>query len=178
MHAYEFGKPFVEGQTSWPDGPFYNYGKGTHNLTIFLATPSTAEMESIRFGKAQFAVTVKDGIIFLLFKFGDAPWMDCPYQWWLNSPANRTLPPKEVGLTEGALMQIILVDAATGIIQALRAIGMAHETTLALHAAIRKQARTAWLGRADHGKRLEKVYKRYTTVDLVNDASSDFRKIS
>lgn len=163
LHTYEVGRPFIPGQTSWPDGTAaYNYQAGQHALTLFLGSPSHAEVADARIGKAEFGLVVEPPVLFLLYRFGRAiPWSDAPYTWHMASPERRTIP-DTTGLVEPrALLSVVLVDAHTGIIRALRAVSFSPALTAALHLAIREQAEAPWVGQVAYDAALAELYRRY-----------------
>jgi hypothetical protein len=84
-----------------------------------LATPSDAEIQDIRMGTALFA-WVDDGgpVAVLCCRFGSLPWMDAPHEPWKEKQADRGAPAGTAG--SSLVLNVVLVDASTGIIQALR----------------------------------------------------------
>ena len=64
-------------------------------------------------------------------------------------------------------MWVSLVDASTGILLTFRIVSLSPEFTMALHNAIRGQARTAFNGLADHEKRVARVRRRYPTTEAL-----------
>jgi hypothetical protein len=67
---------------------------------------------------------------------------DCSYQWHRVSPEERSQPPawEETSPELRALLTIILVEASTGIILALRSVSYSPAFTRSLHRAIADQA--------------------------------------
>ncbi len=167
MHLYVTGQPYHPGRTSWPEAVEYNFREGAHELRLFFPDPSPGEIAGVESGPAEFALLAEREAIFLLFQFGGGqpgrglPWSDAPYNWWLNPPELRTLPNPEPGPDERALLHVYLIDAATGILAAQRALTFSPAFTAALHAAIRRQARSAWEGPAAYDKALARLYRRY-----------------
>ena len=147
----------------------YNYSQGGHHVTVALPNMIEREEQELRSGSPQFALTVESGIIFLLSKFGEMPWMDAPFHWWLNPPALRMTPPS-VGPNERVLVAITAVDSVTNLVRVLRAVTPSHELSRALHEAIRRQARSSWKGEANYDRQLAKVYRQFTTPDLLSQA--------
>lgn len=172
-HLYEVGKPYHPGRTSWPEAVTYNFRDGEHELLFFLADPTRMELDSIRRGPAEFAVTEVDGLLFLLFQFAPGiPWSDAPYEYWLNAPEHRTVPvaPQEMSENMRALLNVFLVDARTGILLAMRAISLPLNVTRTLHTAIGRQVDRGAL--PDYDSRLARVMGRQSTADLLRSASA------
>jgi hypothetical protein len=78
----------------------------------------------------------------LHYRFGDL-YGTAPYTWHL-APEQARMPPPDEGLTGHIPLLTLLVDAATGILRAMRFATMSPTVTQALHAAIRAQAATVW----------------------------------
>jgi hypothetical protein len=146
----------------------YNFRDGAHELLLWLGSPSPAEVADIRQGEAEFALVVEPPVIVLLYRFGRSiRWSDAPYSWHRVPAGQRTLPePLPEGEEGRALLQIVLVDAATGIVRALRAVTLAPAFTAALHLAIREQARQPWDSNA-YDRALQRLYARYPTSEAM-----------
>ncbi|HXB72400.1 MAG TPA: hypothetical protein VNY05_29450 [Candidatus Acidoferrales bacterium] len=90
FRAFLPGKPRLAPTTN------YNFRGGQDELLLILDEFSDREIEAVRRGAAEFALLVHRGIIFLLYRFGDAiPWSDCPYSIWLIKPEEQTAPQNE-----------------------------------------------------------------------------------
>ena len=180
LHHYEVGKPCVAGRTSWSEAAEYNYRAGQHELRLFWRHPMPAEIQAVKHGRVDFALLVEKDIIFLLFRFGNAvPWSEAPYSWHLvkrKVPGEADLPEPH-GSSEGRdLLTIILVNAATGIIEALRVVSWSPAFSAALRLAIRDQAARPWPGDVEHQRQLNNAYRRWpTSAAMVRDATSRTR---
>jgi hypothetical protein len=172
-HVLEVGKPYISGRREWPEGVEYNFRAGEHELCFFFRSPPRIEVEALLRGEAEFALVVDGPVIFLMYRFGEAiNWSDAPYSWHLVPQDQRTLPDPE-GPATRALLQIILVDAASGLILALRVVTFSPTFTRALHAAIRAQAENTWGGRAAYHAAFADLYRCYpTSADLLRCAGA------
>ena len=173
-HVYAVGRPYIPGRTAYPEATQYTYDAGGHELLLILSRPSAREVSAIRSAEAEFALVVDGDLIVFLYRFGDGlPWSDQPYSWHLVPPERRRLPPssEEIGLSPSAepraLLAVILVDADTGIVRALRQITLSPALTTALHLAIRDQAARPWPGQAAYDLQLARLYARYPTTDAL-----------
>ena len=169
LFSYAVGEPFginFGGQETIT----YNYTRGGHQVTVAMPNMTSREEQELRFGVVRFALTERDGIIFLLYKFGDLPWMDTSYQWWLNPPALRALPPDRPRAR--TLVVLTAVESVTSVVRVIRAVTPSQELSQALHQAIRRQARSAWKGADAHDRQLAKIYGRFTILDLLAQASA------
>lgn len=164
MHRYAVGEPYTE-RTHWPELAQYNYRGGEHELVLFFDRPTSKETQAVRKEVVEFALFIERRLIVMLYRFGTAiPWSDAPYSIHLVPSEQRTLPPA-TGPAEQALLHIVLVDASSGIIRALRVVSLVPEFTQALHRAIREQAEMPFT-RADYNGELESLFARYSSAEL------------
>jgi hypothetical protein len=170
-HLYQVGRPYIPGRAGFPEGVEYNFRAGEHELLFFFYSPSRAEVKALRTGECEFALAVEGPVIFLLYRFGTAiNWSDAPYSWHLIPPDQCTLPEAQ-GPDTRALLQIIVVDAVSGLLLALRVVTFSPTFTGALYAAIRAQAENSWVGQAAYDAALADLYRRYpTSADLLKRA--------
>lgn len=164
MPVYEVGKLFSS-RTSWPEMAQYHYMAGEHHLHVFMRQPSEIEVKATKTGMAEFALVVEQDIIFLLYQLSPIPWSDAPYSWHMVPADQRTLP-ADVPQGKGALLTVMLIDATTGIIKAIRAVGLGTNFTNTLHAAIRDQAARSF-DQPRYDEQLNRTYARYPTTDLL-----------
>lgn len=119
MHVLEVGGPYP---SRLPESVQYNYRAGQHELLMVLGGLSGREVQDIRRGTCEFALYVEGPVIDLLYRFGQAiPWSDAPYSWHLAPVRERTLPELEPTLETRAVLSVVLVEARTDIVRALRA---------------------------------------------------------
>jgi hypothetical protein len=169
MHVLAIGQPFDPSITQWSEGCHYNYDGSGHWLHYLYHEPSTVEVTSIQSGEAQFGLYVHGPLIFLLHQFGNMPWNDAAYSWWRVSEEPRQLPEVDGGYH--ALLKVVMVDTATGLVAALRALTFSAEFTEELHRAIRHQAEQSWnLG--DYDSAVREIYSKFSTNDLVDRAQA------
>jgi hypothetical protein len=116
-------------------------------------------------GECSFSLVISGEVLFFLYRFAGIPWSDALYSWHLVPEERRVLPSAQDTDQARGLMQIILTDADTGIVQALRAVTLGVDFTRLLLGAIRVQAATPWCGRAEYDRQLAAVYRRYPTTD-------------
>ncbi|MBI5549321.1 MAG: hypothetical protein HY901_36005 [Deltaproteobacteria bacterium] len=148
MHAYKVGDLYHPDHRLWPEFVQYSYRGGQHELVLFLRQPSPQEVQAARTGRADFALVVEPPVLLLCYRFScGGPWSDAPFSWHLVPASERATPPDPTG-EERATLQVVLVDAATGLVQALRLLSFAPPFTAALHRAIRAQALIPWEPRA------------------------------
>lgn len=169
MAILQVGKPYNETKKHWPEGIDYNFRSGQHELRIFYRTPSRAEINSIWNGPAIFSLSVIGPNIILAFKFEGFNWQDASYNWHLVPEEQRKLPDIPTNSEQRAAITIILVDAETGIIKAIRFSSFSHKFTVKLHEAIIKQSQEQLP--ADYDEQTQKLVENYTPEYLVKNKS-------
>jgi hypothetical protein len=160
------GALYAPTRTRWEEGGEYNFMGGMHELRLFWPRLNRRTVDAVRTGQADFALVVSPPVLFLLYQIeGAAAWSDAPYSWHLV-PADRRVLPSPVGETEEArdLLQIVLVDAETGIVRALRVVSWSPSFTIAIRLAIAAQAERPWDPSAYH-RRLSEIYAAAPTTE-------------
>lgn len=136
---------------------------------IFIAkfsSPTSTERNAFKNGVAQFKIAAVDGVMFFLARFGATNWMDAPYC-IAYSDFVLCRPPEGLGLT----LTVVLVDASTGIVKALRTIGLSTTFSSAILDMATQQPTP--IDRATYEKTLNQIFSRYTTNDLVDMATEE-----
>lgn len=166
MHQIAVGQLYLPDRTSYPEGCEYNFSDNGHELRLFFNSPTKGEIHEIRKGRDQFKLLFYRGsVVFLLYKFGSMPWSDAPYSWWRVPEGRRTIP-QPVADGEGALLTITLIDASTGIVQAIRAIALPTDLSRQLHRAIAAQLENPVLaGRYDAD--VDAAYRQFPDTEAM-----------
>ncbi|GLZ00812.1 hypothetical protein [Actinoplanes sp. NBRC 103695] len=109
---------FDSDRPSWPQGShLWLDSDGGTRLAIFLTAPSRREISAVESGTPRFAWTEQGVNGLLLFKYGDSPWNDAPF-----NPNRLSEPFAGVPIPRGTHSQTLtfLVHAGTGRIAAMR----------------------------------------------------------
>lgn len=163
MHALVVGQPYLSGGTRLPESVQYNYRGGGHELLMVLRGLTSRERAAVATGPAEFALYADGTQIIMLYRFGTAiPWSDAPYTIHRVPERERVIPPPVETPEPHALLTVILVQQETGVVRALRTVTFSPAFTVALHAAIRKQAETPY-DPATYDRDLAALYRRYPT---------------
>jgi hypothetical protein len=167
MHRLEVGKPYHPVRRSWPEGADYNYRSGGHELRIFLDGATPTEVKAIESGPEELGFFAQPEGLFFIAQFGPTLSFDCSYHWRRLAPENRIPPPpwEETSPELRALLTIILVDASTGLVLALRTVTFSPEFTRALHRAIANQVDAPY-DRAAHERWADEMTGRNSTEQL------------
>ena len=143
LHRLAVGQPYDPRRRSWPDGAAdYRFRCGAHELRIFLAAPTAEELAAVESGPVEFGLFAEAKGLCLVTRFGRTLSFDTSYSWHRVDPAERVPPPphEETSPEVRAMVTIILVDACTGLVRALRGVSYSPEFTRAIHRAIADQA--------------------------------------
>lgn len=171
MHTLSVGQLYHPGRTQWPEVGEYNYRAWQHELRLFWRAPSDADIEAVRAGAIHLGLYVRQPVVWLLYRIeGACDWSDAPYSIHLVAGAERT-PPDPVTAETRALLTVVLADADTGIVRALRAVSMSPRFTRALHAAIAQQLAQPF-DAAQHEAQIAATYARYShSKQMARDAT-------
>lgn len=175
LTTIEVGKPLGGRQAPRPEGVIYQLEAGGHTVYAVLDDPSDAEVKAYRFGKVELAAYVEQPAIFVLMQVGILPWCDAPYSWHLVPEAHRpTFEAKPDGVlqaSERELLTVILIDARTSIVRALRTVSMPQDVSEAIRSAMRTQATAPWDPRA-YDAALARITRTHETPALLARASA------
>jgi len=105
---------------------------------MFLPGPTRDEIDAIKRGSCRFGLMVVELVIFFLYDFGGKIDGDATYT--IHAvPVTEQVPPSTINPGQQALLHVILIDATTGIIKALRVVSLSANMSAALHGAINNQ---------------------------------------
>lgn len=157
MYEYAVGKPYNPSRTVWPETPFLRLTEQGTQLLLFYRSPTDQEISAIRVGKASFGWIGSEHTGVLGFRFQPLPWSDVPYT------PHRKSPDDMPGLPEGGdqqLVQVVLVDADTGIIRAVRTLTWPERFTKAVRASVQEMLDKPFSPSAADAA-LDALYARY-----------------
>lgn len=171
MQHLAIGEPYLPGRTDWPETVDINPRATGLEVRVFFAHPSEREVTQFRRGRAELALVVCEGLPILAVRYGDLPWMDCPVDIRRvpiedrldlsvsleDAMGLRAAPPR-------LLVSHVLVDAATGLVQGLRANTLSPTLTHRLLGVWRVQAAEP---RRPDPRAVEQFLARHPTPDLV-----------
>ena len=163
MQQLEVGKPYQVGLKRFSEGFVLDFNQGGGFLKIVFDSPIDSEIKEIEDGKIKLGLIEEKGIIFFLFKFGNLPWMDTPYNVALSQPYEL----QELTDEKTGYVQIILIDGMTGIVKALKLIELPHEMSKRLKELVENQRKAPL---PDYEAVLNKLYSTYDTIDFLTEA--------
>lgn len=169
MPALQVGQLYIKGKPRWEEMADYTYRRGQHELRLFMDRPSPHEVEAIRSGLSRFALAVTGPVIWLAFIFGDLPWNTATFNIHLVPEAEREAPPAPTRIQQRALLQVVLVDAATGLVQTLRVLAFSGTFSNALHRAIQAQLDQGWSGLDTFDEQRMQIASAYRNRDIAKE---------
>lgn len=166
---YEVGKVYPEWKLD-RDGYILEYGEIGFCLYALLAGVSNEERKQFDASKS-FAVcvtTIAD-IAFFCFRFGNMPWADCPFSPSIYKDSGRTISYPLLDDKVGLALNVFLIDSSTGKLLHCRLIGLGHDFCVKWLEWARSVTNKP-MSREEYSRRIDTVYQRYTTQDLVMGA--------
>lgn len=171
MAMYKVGELFSPGKTQWAETVEYNFRGGQHVLRIFFEDPTEAELEAFKHGGLEFAIYPTDQVIFFCFKMNGL-WSDGPFNIHLV-PENERQLPEALGSPDARdLLTIFYINAANGILMAIKAVTFSPAFTAALRAMIRRQHERSF-SRLSYDTQVSVVYAKYTSEKIATKLAID-----
>src|SRR5215469_16862946 len=118
IHEIQVGRPLIPGMNCFQEGPRVVFGRFYSELLIIIDRPTAREIREFKRGTIQLAWLDGGPVSVLCFRFGQELWCDAPFEPYKVPPENIGAP--EVPPDSYLFMPAILVDAATGIVKAIR----------------------------------------------------------
>lgn len=163
MQTGQVGQYYESGQDKLEEKVVYRLDKDGHCLVVIKAGVTPKEVENIQSGRVELGIYIDGPIIFLLFKFGTSNWNEAAYSWHTVPRESRVFPEQAA---DNSILKVTLVDAATGLIQAVRQIELTQEFAGKLNEVITIQANGSFNG-LSYAKHINMVYNQYTADDMI-----------
>lgn len=148
------------------EGAHCKLGGMMQMLTLMHRTPTASEIRAFRRDELTLAFAVEEGIIFLLYRFGECLIGDASFTVHL-------LPERPSGdepENSGRLLVSTILDLSTGLLSALRTTTLPEDFATSLADAIKVQRAQPWNGKAAHLKAIADVQDRLGIEDLFQRA--------
>ena len=158
---------YAKGQ---PEGPRFDMTDNGAILRVYLKNPSVYEQGQFKSDHPLSIKTmeVKDSL-FMLFKFGDLPWFDAPYNVHL-SPLWKNIPTSGAE-NQGFALTIEVYDTNDGKLLSGRLYKMPHDVSVQLLEAVKHQQKMDF-DTVQYDRNLQETLMKYTTDQLVELAST------
>ena len=159
------GEPLGDSKESFEEGMVFDIAANGANFRIAYHNIQKQEVSVIEDCNPVFSIIAINGVIFFLAKFGEIPWMDAPYDVHL-SDTGMTIPDTSYTDGTGLALTVILVDAKTRIVQALRVFRL--ETWLSQRLKhLADEQRNKPFNYDKYRAKVKAIYARHSTLDLV-----------
>lgn len=171
LKKYEVGKLFDENKTRYQEGCKIDVTDLGINLMVYYNTPTSEEVNNFKDGDFKFNFAMIDDIIFFIAQFGNEK-MDIPYTIHLSK--NLTNLDSIENENNEILLTVYLIDAKTGILKVLRAIGITTGFYNKLLENIKKQ-KDHEFNINDYDRNLQTIYRKYSLKDLLRMSIAYFK---
>jgi hypothetical protein len=162
------GELLEPGVTSTSEGTYYHFDSvfSGHVLLLYLASPAKTEIELVESGDWEYALYIRNRVIFFLFANEVVGWSLAPFSWWSVPLEQQVLPGDNDPFTTSAWMSTILVDSDTGVVKAIRNTSFSPEFTATIHQAILDQA-TEELSEEDLTKAIDEIDSEFPETEML-----------
>lgn len=165
----QVGETYSPEHKRYDEGARYAYQNEAHDLVLFWANPSQAEIEGLRGQPVEVGLYNHGPAAFLLYKIQNVcEWSDVAFNIQLVPEAERALPAEPPG--ERARLRITLVNADNGIVQAKRLVSLDRVMTQALRHTMQEQADQAF-NRLLYDAAVQEAHGRFPDGDAMAHAA-------
>ena len=164
------GQPLIDGVDSWEERFEYKVFNGTHMLQMCACKLTREAVAAFPRGQVHLGLYLREGVIFVLFKIdGLYGWSDQAFSMGLVNEAEREVGPHVAG--EYQLLNLVLVEAETGLVAGLRLVTWSSHASSVLHTALLAQM-SAPFDPGRHQEVVANVYAQYPrSIDLAGAAN-------
>lgn len=134
-----------------------------------MASPTEQEIRDYQKGRAQLGLLPVPPTLLLPFRFGEQPWSEATFTPHLV-PEDRRPAGLELQEGQGLALQVALVDADTGLVRALRLIGLPTELSRRLLEETRALESSPWPGEAAYDRHINRLFASMTSEDIARAA--------
>lgn len=167
MQKLEVGKQYPG---KMMNGVYLDYDDG-FTLYLFLPNLNEKEITSIRTGSYRFALAEVSGILNFLYEFKHGMKLsDSPFHFGLYTDGRIDNLPEVSDDPEGLPLTVIAVDTTTGVLQAVRLIGLGTRFSKKM-ISICKEQDAVGINQIDYLNKVSSVQSRYQAKDLLKFSS-------
>ena len=164
---------FGQKGTGISDGARLEYTKSGLMLVVHAKNPLQKEIESFSKKRVDLALYEKGQVIWFLFKIqGSLSWSDCPFSIKLNKdPYIIDNFPRHLPGDQGLGLHMILVESSSGIIKAMRLVGLENRFSQEFCNMLQRQVESAF-DLEKYVQEIKQVFSNFTPKQLVNYANA------
>lgn len=168
--TFEVGQPYCPGRINWQETCEFSWRGGQLELLLVWEQPTPAEIEGVARAPMWVGFKIEGPLIFFLVRFeGVSSWADAPYSFHLVPIEERSSPPERLSPETRAVVTVLLIEAQSGIVQAIRVVTLSPAFTRRLFDAIRQQAQQPFdVGFYDAA--LAAIYEHSSSEELARQA--------
>lgn len=176
LQTMSVGELLIPGKKAYPEGMMLEYTTSGPIVILSFGNPTDKEIEGAKNGQIEMAYYETEQILFLVTKIaGCGGWLDAPFNIRIYDDKNIEFDwSEEIVDGSGLAMQIVLVDANTGIIKAMRLIGTHTKFAKGFRAAILRQFEKTF-ERNRYMSTLNEIYARLSSDDMAKRAEHYFK---
>ena len=162
MRNHTIGSVFDTRLPLWRDGARLEFDGESFELIITDGDCSPKVIEAVKNGNAEFALTVKNEVLFFLAKLGPAR-IEVAFHAQLGQYKFDEVYPHSAGYT----IPIYLVNSRNGVLKAIRIVSLTKEFSQRLFDEITRQANDHNFDLSTYSASLQNVLNAYTMKDLM-----------
>ncbi len=146
------------------EGAHYTFDANGQRLDLFYLCATADEARIVSKGEARLALAYEESVIFVLCSFGQLGWEDAVFSVHLVPEELRV---QAVDPQQGGILEVRVVDTASGDIEAQRELELPSEFLFTLEQAIEQQLWAGWNGREEFEAAFAEIYRKYPTSEAL-----------
>ena len=159
MRIIEVGKVFDENLPQFSGAQLGLFGDGL-SLIISLQNCHEEIVKDVNKGEFELALTIKDGLMFFLFRLNSIGWADAPFtlKYYDNFDTENF---------DYNKIKVFLVDASNGILKSMCTICPNDEFQEELKKEFKRQNNEDGFNDYEYNQKMQEIYNKYSSEDLL-----------
>jgi hypothetical protein len=174
MYITKVGELFIPGQTRYQENVWFEYTASGPFLIFAFQNPNPKEIQAAKTGKVELALYEDGPVLFILHRIdGLEDWSDCPFSVRLCKNVEFDWS-EEIQEGYGLALNIVLIDADTGILLAQRVVGTSTEFAREIRGAILRQLEHPF-DEHIYNKKIDQIYSQLSSQQILRRAKAKHR---